>query len=339
MEVSAYQKIKDSGKLPSPSGVALKLLRLADDETATIEQITATVASAPAIASRLLKLVNSPLSGVSQTIASVSTAVKLLGMHTVKNLALGFSLLSANRDGVSKAFDFERFWSESVARAVAARNLADHFGCCAPDEAFTVALLSRIGQLALATAFPRAYNHVLEQVGARPSPSLAEAERKAFNIDHNSLTAEMMADWRLADVFCESVRHQDAIDHTASDDDSRVAKIARLFRLVGNVASVLAGSNVYREDLGDLLKTADDFGLNADDFTDRFDSVKEEWVVSPPSSRFTRKQRHRFARCILVHLVTMEAFWLSMMTPPCFDCSASISLTPGTPPSPSSGRS
>ena len=52
MKNAIYEKIKNAGKLPSPSGVALELLRLVEDEKATIDKITATVSSDPAIASR-----------------------------------------------------------------------------------------------------------------------------------------------------------------------------------------------------------------------------------------------------------------------------------------------
>ena len=277
MKNAAYEKIKSTGNLPSPSGVALKLLRLVEDEKTTINKITVTVSSDPVMVSRLLKLVNSPLYGSSRTIASLSMAVKLLGMHTVKNLALGISLLSSHRRGLSKKFDFERFWSESVARAASARNLADHFGCCAADEAFTIALLSKIGQLALATTYPRVYDGLLEQVGASLGPTLLEAERRAFNIDHNNLTAEMMADWRLADVFCESVCTQDAINGRESQGDSRAAKIARLLHLAGAMAGVMVGPKVYREDLAALLKTGGTLGMNADLLTAAFDATKEEW--------------------------------------------------------------
>ncbi len=206
MEASAYQKIKDSGKLPSPSGVALELLRLVDDQASTLRQITATVEADPALAARLIKLVNSSLYGTSRTVASISTAVKLLGRNTVKNLALGLSLLASHREGVSKAFDFERFWSESVARAVSARGLSNQLGGCAPDEAFTVALLSKIGHIALVTAYPKTYDDLLGKMQGCPRTALLEAERETFQINHNELTAAMMADWRLADVFCESVR-------------------------------------------------------------------------------------------------------------------------------------
>ncbi|MCH8148107.1 MAG: HDOD domain-containing protein, partial [Planctomycetes bacterium] len=277
MKNAVYKEIKSAGKLPSPSGVALELMRLVEDEASKPAQIVATVESDPALAARVIKLVNSPLYGASRTIGSVSMAVKLLGRHSVKNLALGMSLLAAHRDGASKAFNFERFWSESVARAVAARGLAKQLGGCAPDEAFTVALLCKIGHLALATAFPKAYDDLLGKMQDRPLPALLQAERETFQIDHNDLTAAMMADWRLADVFCEFVRIQDAIDDIGLKDDSRAAKIARTQRLAGAMATVLVKPKVFREDLAGLLRTADTFGLDANHFTETFDAVKEAW--------------------------------------------------------------
>ncbi len=273
----AYQKIKKSGKLPSPNGVALELLRLVDDPAMRMAQIAEAVAADPATASRLLQLVNSPLSGVSRTIASVSMAVKLLGMHAVKNLALGISLLANNRSGSSAAFDFERYWSESLARAVAARGLVSHMRGCPADEAFTVALLGRIGQLALMTAFPGAYNEIVVRVGCSPSPELFEAELAAFGINQNDLSANMMADWRLADILCEAVRRQDRVDEHTVEPPDRASNIAELLHLAGKMGVVLAKSNVYAEDLLELMDLAEARGLETDAFGDCFNAAKEEW--------------------------------------------------------------
>ncbi len=274
---AAYEKIKSTGNLPSPSSVALKLMRLVDDDKSTLKQITETVESDPVLAGRMIKLVNSAFCGASRTIASASKAVSLLGWHTVKNLAFGISLLSSNRKGVCKSFDFEKFWSESVARAVAARGLASQFGGCDPDEAFTVALLSKIGRIALATVFPKDYDELLGKTLGRPLPDLQAAEREAFQIDHNDLTAAMMADWRMAEVFCESVRRQDSIDATGLGDESRLASISRNLHLAGAIAGVLVEPKVYREDLAGLLTTADALGMDTDLFSAAFDAAKEEW--------------------------------------------------------------
>lgn len=102
----AYEKIKEAGTLPSPTGVALEILRLASDENATLEAMTAVVESDPALAARMLRVANSPFAGVARRIASVSVAVRLLGMRTVKNLALGLSLVANNRSGRCTAFDY-----------------------------------------------------------------------------------------------------------------------------------------------------------------------------------------------------------------------------------------
>jgi len=153
----AYQKLKETNALPSPTGVALELLRLTANEYTSIDAIIAAVESDPALAGRVLKLVNSAFAGVSRRVAAVSVAVRLLGTRTLKNLALGLSLLSNNRNGSCQAFDYEAFWSESLARAVAARQIAAQLANFPPDEAFTTGLLSKIGRLALATAQPQEY--------------------------------------------------------------------------------------------------------------------------------------------------------------------------------------
>lgn len=277
MNKAVYQRLKDTGKLPSPSGVALELMRLLADEHSSVGQITATVELDPAISARLLKLVNSPVCGTSRTITSVAMAVKLLGRKSVRNLALALSLLSSNREGVSRHFDFEKFWSESVARAAAARGLVKHFGPCDPDEAFTVGLLSKIGRIALATAFPEPYDELLGQVSARCSSSLAEAEKGAFQIDHNALTSAMMRDWHIENDFCRSVRHQDTIHEIKSDDDSPVARIGRMLHLAGAIARILVEPRIYREDLSELLSTAESLGVGADAFEAAFEIVRNDW--------------------------------------------------------------
>lgn len=75
-----YEKIKATDRLPSPTGVALELLRLADAEDTTAATITPVVESDPAIASRLIGMANSSVSGQSRKFVSVQQAVKYLGL-------------------------------------------------------------------------------------------------------------------------------------------------------------------------------------------------------------------------------------------------------------------
>ena len=99
MNAEIFAKIKATGRLPSPTGVVLKLLQMADAADTTAASIAPFVESDPAIASRLVRLANSPVGGYSRSIASVRKAVAFLGLRTVKMVALSFSLLSRHRTG------------------------------------------------------------------------------------------------------------------------------------------------------------------------------------------------------------------------------------------------
>jgi len=209
-------------------------------------------------------------------ITSVSLAVRLLGMRTVKNLALGLSLVSNNRSGRCRTFDYERFWSESLARAVAARAIASLRKDFPPDEAFTTGLLSQVGRLALATVRPDEYTRVLEFVDANDARGLTEAERTAFGIDHDELSAEMMADWRVQDIFCEAVRAQGA-PQAESPGDTRAHQFAPILHLAGAVASVLVRAETGPGALTATVDTAADLGVPGEAFQQLFDAIGNEW--------------------------------------------------------------
>ncbi len=278
MSSSAYDRIKASHQLPSPTGVALRILQLARNDDSTVEQIAAAVESDPAIASRLLKVVNSPLIGMPRQIASVRRAVALSGIRPVTSLALGFSLVSDHRKGKCPSFDYELFWSDSAARAVAARRLAHHLKGFAPDEAFTCGLLCQIGRLALATAFPEDYSHILQKATRDDGDELLEQEKSAFGLNHNELAAELMADWRLPAVFCEAVRNQVAPDAGAFDEDSRALRFAQILHLARSIALVLTSPTVYRDTLSALAEEAHRLDITPYLCHEMLDAIAREWL-------------------------------------------------------------
>jgi len=274
----AYDKIKASHPLPSPTGVALRILQLAQNDASTVEQIAAVVESDPATASRLLRVVNSSLTGMPRQIASVRRAVVLSGIRTVTSLALGFSLVSDHRKGKCSSFDYELFWSDSTARAVAARHLAHHLGGYAPDEAFTCGLLCQIGRLAFATVFPEDYSQILQTVTRDGGDELLRRENSAFGLNHNELAAELMADWYLPAVFCEAVRHQAAPVAGELDDDSRALRFARILHSTRSIALVLTSPTVYRDTLSTLAEEAQHLGITPYLCHEMLAAIAREWL-------------------------------------------------------------
>src|SRR5512143_1160836 len=196
------EQLKISGQLPSPRGVALAVLELSRRENATLCEIARVVQTDPALSGRLIKLANTG-SRIPRPVVSVQEAVARQGMATVRQLALGFSLLDQFRAGACESFDYQAYWSHSLLMGLAMQALGERVRVAAADELFVCGLLAQVGQLALATAYPDEYNAVLAEHHAVPAQPLAAQERAHLETDHNELGIVMMTDWGMPRVFTE----------------------------------------------------------------------------------------------------------------------------------------
>ena len=211
-----------------------------------------------------------------RTIASLTRAAVLLGFRTVANLALSLSLISDNRDTKCEAFDYDAFWSKSLGRAVAARHLSRLVKTFSPDEAFTCALLCKIGRLAFASAYPDRYSQALIAIG-KDLDDLTQFEQDLFGIDHNALSAEMMTEWYIADVFTFAVRAQENPDTSDLEIDSRQYQFAKILHLCHKIATVLMEPTVDPNTLSAITNEAFNLGIRPDMLQGAFDLIREEW--------------------------------------------------------------
>ncbi|HUR29730.1 MAG TPA: diguanylate cyclase [Planctomycetota bacterium] len=205
MTRTTFNELKNSGALPSPTGVGLAILRLTQREDFVLGHVARTIQSDPALTGRILKLANASLSASEREITSVEEAVMKLSVGSVRSLALGFTLVSANRVGEGAGFDYDGYWSRSLINAVAARFLATERGDVPPATAFTCALLAGIGRLALASAHPEEYAKVIEASRELSSSGMLAVERRELGLDHAELAAAMLKDWRLPEAMVHAV--------------------------------------------------------------------------------------------------------------------------------------
>jgi len=230
------KKLKGSSRLPSPPGMAIQILQLCQSNDVSIGDLADTLAADPALSLRILKYANSALVGASKEITSVRDAVVLLGLRSVRLMALSFSLVSADDPSTCRGFDYERFWAHSVACAVSARHLAGHGAAPAPEEAFATGLLSHIGKMVFAIAMPDHYPSVLQVAGG----TLGRTEKhEAGNLgaSHHDLGADLLIDWGIPKSMAQAVRFQHAPDKV--DDDPIVQKLAEIVGVATNVADIL----------------------------------------------------------------------------------------------------
>lgn len=200
-----FEELKQSGQLPSPQGVGMRILTLTQEEDCQLEELVSTLQVDPALTGSILKLASSVKVSGGPSVKSLRDASVRLGMRTVSNVALGFSLVSGNRHGVCDRFPYDQYWSGSVACALAAQELSSRLGLAEAAEAFTCALLARIGELALASCHPQDYADILERCANEPELSLLELENEAFRINHAEVAEALFEEWGLPNVYGEVV--------------------------------------------------------------------------------------------------------------------------------------
>ena len=149
-------------------------------------------------------LANSAESGSVEPITTIDEATVRLGIRTVRNVALGLSLVASNRSGGCAAFDYDRYWSQSLARAVAGQQLARVLNRGIPAEMYILGLLSSVGKLALASVHPENYASILQDPSLVTPEDFSKAELELFEIDHRSVASCMLVDWGLPEEFARA---------------------------------------------------------------------------------------------------------------------------------------
>jgi diguanylate cyclase (GGDEF)-like protein len=226
-----FEELKTLGSLPSPSGVALEVMRLTQRADVSIEDIAKPVQADPALTGELLKIVNSAVYSQDKPVISVKEAVLRLGIKVLSRLVLTLSVLDANQTGRCLAFDYDHYWSKSLLKGLVIQAVVKECQqrIFSAEEAFTIGLLSDIGRLALAQVYPDEYNTCLESV----TTSLLERERELFAIDHNQITIGMLQDWGLPKCCTDAIQLLSRVNINDCIGDSSVDRFASQLKLAG----------------------------------------------------------------------------------------------------------
>lgn len=277
MDKKEFDELKTTGKLPSPSGVALRIMELCRQDDVTLDQIGRVVQADPALAGRLIKFANSAFAGPRRPTAAVGDAIRLLGIKTVRQLALGFSIMGQHRGGACSAFDYGAFWSASLATAIAANVLCQRTRTAPPDEAFCCGLLSNVGSLALATLYPEAFAGILIQNFPSPEARL-QREREVLGTDHRELTAALLEEWMLPRVFVGTVTHHESPAESQYPEGSRESILCNLLHLAAKIGRYCASDNALRKTLlSDMIFDAARIGLDAEALALLTDQIAADW--------------------------------------------------------------
>lgn len=272
----SFEELKLTGRLPSPPGVGMAILKLTEADDFSVADISHAIQTDPALTGRILKFTNSARSVSVSPITTVDEAVVRVGVQSIRTVVLGFSLISAYSEGACEAFDYGRFWSESLARAVGAKRLSQSIGLAVPAEAYSIGLLSGIGRLALASVHSAEYSKVIGRSGGEPR-MLLKFENEAFAIDHGQAGACLLRDWGLPESHCRAV---DLIerDYDPEAEEAATQDLVAVVRLATRIAEVcVAGEDVASEIWNRIETLRHGTNLSPDELISVCDQIVTEW--------------------------------------------------------------
>ena len=280
LDPSLFTELKASGNLPSPKGSALRVMELCQREDMTLPELIHALQVDPTMVGRILKLANSAVFGRIRPVAALTPDVLMsIGVHSVSQIVLAFSLVSDHRHGRCSAFDYENFWSRSLATAVAFQLIGTETRAGAAAELFTVGLLANVGLLAMASIHPDAYARLLEEAGGQNSITLAGLEKHAFGYDHREVAEAMMRDFGLPQMFTDAALSHEAHGRLSQHPESRAQRMVHGLHLAARLAGLCFVENAnrmaaYRE----VLPLAHVLGIPAARLAQIGDEMLREWA-------------------------------------------------------------
>lgn len=195
-------------RMPSIPAVYFSILEALQDPECPIERIGEIVSSDSGLTAKLLQLVNSAFFGFAREVSSAEEAVMLLGIGTIRSLALTMHLFAKLDTSQGDANSLTQVWSHSLHVARMAKRVAELEGGSDKivEEAFTAGLLHDVGKMIMAENPANKYLELLNQVH-REKRSLVEAEQQLHNATHAEVGAYLLDLWGLPAPLVEAVAY------------------------------------------------------------------------------------------------------------------------------------
>ncbi len=188
------------GEVSSLPASAVRIVQIANDEKCGAGELIDAVESDPSLAVRVLRTVNSTFYSVRNRVGNLKTAVTLLGLKEVRNLAL---TVHVSRMFVSpgdyRTYRRECLWRHLVSVAAVSRLMAETCDAANRDDAYVAGLLHDIGLILLDQHLRRQFKEVLDCL--EQSPSTIAAERAILSFHHGELGQFVTRRWNLSDAI------------------------------------------------------------------------------------------------------------------------------------------
>lgn len=200
--------------MPSLPTTVAKVMEVCNNPRTSPTDLDKVISLDPVLMGKVLKLINSAYYGLQNQVTSLVRAIIMLGVNTVKNLALSTAVLDrlADKSGF-RALNMEGFWRHSLGVGVVAKMIARKKGVEAQrlDEYFAAGLLHDIGKVPMNNVISDEYVRAMGLADRERIP-LFLAEKRAMDMDHAEAGAMIADAWHLDGPIADCIKFHHSLD-------------------------------------------------------------------------------------------------------------------------------
>ncbi len=230
--MNVVDKVKSSiDRMPSLSPVVHKINEVANNIRSSAQDLTDVIQLDPVLTAKVIRMVNSAYFGLTQEVKSLKQAVVMLGINTIKNVALSSAFLGSVNIKGKTGLDGEDFWKHSLGVAVASKmiarrlNVEDRF----LEEYFIAGLIHDIGKVLINNFFPDEMEKILEAATLKKD-TITNIEKKILGLSHEEVGIAIGKKWKFENSLLFAVgRHHQPVLQGESAVFSMVVSVADVF--------------------------------------------------------------------------------------------------------------
>jgi putative nucleotidyltransferase with HDIG domain len=195
-------------KMPVFPKSVQKVLQLTSNIDASPKEIIQVIECDPVLTVKILKVINSAIYAFPTKINSVQRAVVLIGMNTIKNLALSIAGMGMLKSLSKSTFDIDEFLLHAMTTASISRRLAERLNLPAPEcsDCFVAGLLHDFGKAIFAEYLPEPFKCALQNSQELNIP-LHQAEQEFIGFNHAQVGQILATKWGLSAVLVNAIAY------------------------------------------------------------------------------------------------------------------------------------
>ncbi len=263
-------------RMPSLSTTVTKVLEVCNSPNTSANDLNRVISLDPVLTGRVLKLINSAYYSLPNRIASLTMAIVMLGLNTVKNLALSTAVLDLfGGKGPTQVLPTDDFWMHSICTGVTAKLLAGlkNVSRVELEEYFVAGLLHDIGKLPLSYRFPQEYAETLK-MAQKEQLSLDQVEDRVFGMDHCMVGNMIAKKWQLGKTMSESILFHHSPDN-GDEENRQLVSIVALANISANSYGMGSSGDIC-PDTSRMHHLLEELGISDHSLSDLQDTVHEE---------------------------------------------------------------